>query len=70
MEGVVVDPDDVPQVVALLSKHSDYKDMAIQSITYELYEGRQAYYVVLQGEGEASHPVYVFADESIVRDEA
>ena len=42
--------------------------MAIQSVTYKLYEGRQAYYVVLQGEGEASHPIYVFADGSIIEE--
>lgn len=68
MEGAVVDPDDAPQLVKLLSEHSDYRDMAIQSVTYKLYEGRQAYYVVLQGEGEASHPIYVFADNSIIED--
>lgn len=66
MEGGIVDPDDVPELTALLSRSTEYADMAIQSITYKLYEGRQAYYVILQGEGDASHPVYVFADDSIV----
>ena len=66
MEGSIVDPADVPELMAQLSEHADYKDMTVQSITYKLYEGRQAYYVVLQGEGEAAHPVYVFADGSII----
>ena len=66
MEGGVVDPDDVPELVAALAEHEEYRDMSIQSITYKLYEERQAYYVVLQGEGEATHPVYVFADGSII----
>ncbi|MBR3382678.1 MAG: hypothetical protein IKG85_06535 [Clostridia bacterium] len=68
MEGEIVDPDSVPELIAMLAERADYKDMAVQSITYKLYEGRQAYYVVLQGEGEAAHPVYVFADESIIDD--
>lgn len=66
MEGVVVDPDDVPKLVSLIREHADYRDMAIQSITYKLVDGRQAYYVVLQGEGEASHPIYVFGDDTVV----
>ena len=65
MEGKVVDPADVPDVVALLANEAAYKDMTVQSITYKLFEGRQAYYVVLMGEGEASHSVYVFADKTI-----
>lgn len=69
MEGTVVDPDDAPELTAALAKLEEYKDMAIQSVTYKLYEGRQAYYVILQGEGEASHPVYVFADGSVVPEE-
>ena len=65
MEGKVIDPADVPDVVALLANEAAYKDMTVQSITYKLFEGRQAYYVVLMGEGEASHSVYVFADKTI-----
>lgn len=66
MEGSIVDPEDVPELMSQLADHDDYKDMTVQSVTYKLYEGRQAYYVVLQGEGEATHPVYVFADGSII----
>ena len=66
MEGAVVDPETVPELMAALGERADYRDMAVQSVTYKLYEGRQAYYVVLQGEGEATHPVYVFADGSII----
>jgi len=65
MEGVVVDPKDVPELIAMLAAKEDYKDMSVQSITYKTFEGRQAYYVILQGEGEASHPVYVFADDTV-----
>ncbi len=66
MEGMVVDPESVPKLMELLAGNSNYKDMSVQSITYKLFEGRQAYYVVLQGEGDASHPVYVFGDDTIV----
>lgn len=62
MEGVVVDPDSVPELTEIISRSGDYDGMAIQSVTYKLYEGRQAYYVVLQGEGDASRQLYVFAD--------
>ena len=68
MEGSIVDPEDVPELMAQLADHDDYKDMTVQSVTYKLYEGRQAYYVVLQGEGEATHPIYVFADGSVTDD--
>ena len=61
-----MDPEDVPELTAMLAGQTEYADMKVQSITYKLYEGRQAYYVVLQGEGDASHPIYVFADDSIV----
>lgn len=69
MEGSIVKPEDAPALVKLLAERSEYKDMSIQSITYKLYDGRQAYYVVLQGEGEASHPIYVFADDTIIEDD-
>ena len=64
MEGKVLDPEDVPEIVSLLANKSEYRDMTVQSITYKLFDGRQAYYVVLMGEGEAAHPVYVFADKT------
>ncbi len=66
MEGGIVDPEDVPELIALLKNSTEYADMTVQSVTYKLFEGRQAYYVVLQGNGEASHPIYVFADDSII----
>ena len=65
VEGMVINPDDVPHLTEVLGKHSEYQGLAIQSITYKLFEGRQAYYVVLQGEGDASRTLYVFADDSI-----
>ena len=68
MEGMVLSPDDVPELTKRLSEKSGYEGMTIQSVTYKLYEGRQAYYVVLQDEGEASRPVYVFADGSVIEE--
>ena len=65
VEGMVIDPDDVPHLVQLLAEHDEYKGLAIQSVTYKLRGGRQAYYVILQGEGDASRRVYVFADDTI-----
>lgn len=68
MEGFVLDPDDLPEMLRALTQKADYAGYAVQSVTYRLYDGRQAYYVVLQGEGEASHPVYVFADGSVIEE--
>ena len=65
IEGGIVDPEDAPKLTALLKEKAEYADMAIQSITYKLREGRQAYYVVLQGAGDASKPLYVYADGTI-----
>ena len=65
MEGLVIDPEDLPETLRALTEKAEFAGMQVQSVTYKLYEGRQAYYVVLQGAGEATHPVYVFADGSI-----
>lgn len=67
MEGEVVDPENAPELMRFLEAR--YTGMGVQSITYKLFEERQAYYVVLQGEGEASHPVYVFADGTVMDDD-
>ena len=64
MEGGIVDPDDVPMLREVISRSDDYKDSQIQSVTYKLYEGRQAYYVVMNGAPERR--LYVFADGSII----
>lgn len=69
MEGAVIDPSEVPDLVRLLASRDEYKDMSIQSITYKMFQDRQAYYVILQGEGEASHPLYVFADDTIMAED-
>lgn len=65
MEGGIVDPDDVPQLTAWLERAGGYDDARIQSVTYKLYEGRQAYYVVLNGADNAERRVYVFADGTV-----
>lgn len=68
MEGLVLDPKELPEMLRALTQKDEYAGYAVQSVTYRLYDGRQAYYVVLQGEGEASHPVYVFADGSVIEE--
>lgn len=65
MEGEVVDPDSVPELISALAEHDEYRGLSVQSITYKYFGGRQAYYVILQGEGSASRSVYVFADGSV-----
>lgn len=69
MEGAVVKPEDVPELMKLLSEDEEYKDLSVQSITFKMYEGRQAYYVVLQGEGDASRTLYVFGDDTIIAED-
>lgn len=64
MEGGIVNPDDVPDITRMFAEGADYAGMEIQSITYKLFEGRQAYYVVLQGM-DAERRYYVFADGSV-----
>ena len=66
MEGGIVDPEDAPEVTALFAEGEEYAGMTIQSITYKLYEGRQAYYVILQGIGVEDRAFYVFADGSVI----
>lgn len=66
MEGKVVDPDDVPDIVKALKDSEKYGKMTVQSITQELYEGRHAYKVTLQGEGSASETVFVYPNGEIV----
>ena len=69
MEGAIVKPEDVPELMKLLSEDEEYKDLSVQSITFKMYEGRQAYYVVLQGEGDASRTLYVFGDDTIIAED-
>lgn len=64
IEGGIVDPDDVPDVTAIFSEGEEYAGDAIQSITYKLHEGRQTYYVVLQGAG-GERRFYVYSDLSV-----
>ena len=66
MEGGIVDPKSVPELTQLLSDSEEFGDMSIQSITYKTYEGHQAYYVILQGEGAASRSIYVLSNNSIL----
>ena len=43
-----------------------FEGMRIQSITYDRYNGRQAYHVTLQGEGELARTLYVFNDGTVI----
>ena len=65
MEGGIIDPDDVPDIVKLFAEGEEYAGAEIQSITYKLHEGRQAYYVVLQGAG-SERRFYVLPDLSVI----
>ncbi|MBO4878677.1 MAG: hypothetical protein J5544_00290 [Clostridia bacterium] len=64
MEGKVVDPEDVPEITDILGH--EFPEHTVQSLTFETYKGSQAYRAVLQGEGELSRIVYVFADGSLL----
>ena len=59
-EGEVADPESMPELEKLLKEDPRFRDMSIQSVTFKMHEERRALYVVLQGDGDASHPVYVF----------
>ncbi len=65
MEGGIVDPEDVPDVAKIFADGAEYAGSEIQSITYKLHEGRQTYYVVLQGTG-GERRYYVFPDMSVI----
>lgn len=65
-EGEVADPESLPELEKLLKEDPRFRDMSIQSVTFKMHEERRALYVVLQGDGDASHPVYVFEDGSML----
>ncbi len=65
-EGEVADPESLPELEKLLKEDPRFRDMSIQSVTFKMHEERRALYVVLQGDGDASHPVYVFEDGSVL----
>ena len=64
MEGRVIDPAEIPDIAAVLTM--EFPEHTVQSVTHELFEGRQAYRVVLQGNGELSKVLYVFPNGSIL----
>lgn len=64
-EGKVIDQEDAPDVVKNVIKNF-FSGMTIQSITHDRYEGRQAYKVTLQGEGELAKNFFVFPDGSVI----
>lgn len=64
VEGEVVKENDAPIVKEAIGKL--FEGMSIQSITYERYEGRQAYHVTLQGEGELARTLYVLSDGTVI----
>lgn len=64
VEGTVVDPEEIPEIVAALGR--EFPDYTVQSATYELLEGSEAYRITLQGNGELARMVYVFGDGTIL----
>ncbi len=65
VEGKVIDEKDAPEVVKNAIR--DFGNgMSVQSITHDKYEGRQAYKVTLQGEGELARNFFVFEDGTII----
>ena len=64
-EGKVIDEKDVPEDI-LTAVRDVFGEMKIQSITYDRFQGRQAYKVTLQGEGELAKTCYVYADGTII----
>lgn len=64
VEGMVLDEEEAPEVVSAVERH--FSGHQIQSITFENYEGRHAYKVTLQGEGELARNIYVLGDGTIV----
>ena len=64
MEGRVIDPSEIPELTSTLTR--EFPEHSIQSVTHELFDGRQAYRVVLQGDGELSRVLFVFPNGSIL----
>ena len=64
IEGKVIDPSEIPEITSMLAR--EFPEHTIQSVTHALFEGRQAYRVVLQGDGELSRVLFVFPSGSIL----
>ena len=64
MEGAVVDPADIREVVDAVSR--EFPEHTIQSVTEEYFMGMQAYRMTLQGDGDAARLIYVLAGGAIV----
>ncbi len=65
VEGKVIDEKDVPENI-LTSVRNLFPNMEIQSITFATYQGKQAYKLTLQGEGELAKTCYVYSDSTVV----
>lgn len=64
MEGRVIDPSEIPEIAAQIGR--EFPEHTIQSVTHALFEGRQTYRVVLQGDGELSRVVFVYPNGSML----
>lgn len=64
MEGRVIDPSEIPEIASNIGR--EFPEHTIQSVTHALFEGRQAFRVVLQGDGELSKVLYVYPNGSIL----
>ncbi|MCH5278920.1 MAG: hypothetical protein J1E60_03930 [Christensenellaceae bacterium] len=64
VEGKVIDQDDAQDVVDIVKR--EFANRSIQSIVFEEIQGRQAYKVTLQGEGELAKNIYILGDGSVI----
>lgn len=64
VSGKVLDPADAPDIVARLGE--EFPEHTVQSMTFDLYQGNEAYKVTLQGDGELARVVYVLADGTVI----
>lgn len=63
-QGGIVKQEDVPEIVSAI--RTVFADREIQSIVYDRYDGKQAYKVTLQGEGELARNIFVLGDGTII----
>ncbi len=63
-QGGIVRQEDVPEIVSAI--RTVFADREIQSIVYDRYDGKQAYKVTLQGDGELARNIFVLGDGTII----
>lgn len=68
IEGSIVDPEDVPELLAAIEE--EYPGATIESITHATYEGEQAYRVTIKLSDGKSSEVYVRSNYEIISENA